>query len=968
MASDVSGGDTGGLMVGRAVEFGVLEGLVADLGAGRGRCVVVQGEPGIGKTVLVEAGLALARRGAGFDVASIACDELGQQFPLAVLLEALGVDHRSPDRVRAEAAAAISGLAGPQRSSQGWSVSMVSGDPVRAAAEQIMVLVDRLCAVGPLVLAADDLQWADEASLMVWQRLCRATTQLPLLLVGAYRPVPRRMELDRVRREVRTRGGILLALDRLGPADVAAQVSRLAGATPGPALADRLELAGGNPLYVQELVGAYTRIGAIHVVGGILEFVETELSGVLDGQGKDGGLMSLAAVIADRLDFLASDTHEVLRTAVLLGSDFAVTDLSTVLNRSAAALSGPVEEAIAAGVLETAGSRLRFRHGLIKQALYEAIPASLRTALFQEAARALAAAGAPTERVAALILTAEVIGSWEATWIADNAPGLARRAPSVAAVLLEQALAHTAQVDPSYSLMQDQLAAVLMDLSRYEQCEQVCREILSGTGDPQRRAQAVWFLSYTLYRGGRSREAAELIEAVSAEPGTSRLWQARLATRLAVTALATGHNVDAERAATRALAEGKLLADRTTVAHALQAKSVVRWVEHDMTGALSLMNQEQEAIGGDTGLIDLRLNLVLNQFAVLMVLGRFDELDVLTRAGRDLAEQAASPKLLNFILRGAEAAMIRGKWDDALAELEAAADPTFESYPLRLAGDLYGIKAYIAAHRDDQRTAARYLQAAARAGYHVVNPIDSKISQYLLLAEAMLAERRGQIERAVATMAVLLDPELSPMQDLTSLLPLLVRLALECGDECMAHAAAVACTARARSQPPLASEVALREWCTGLVDDDLTALLTASDYYRGARLPLALGNILEDAAVVSARAGAVDGARAALSEALVAYDELGAVWDARRAAMRLRSLGIRPGARRARRRPATGRAALTATELRVAALVAQGGSNPDIATELLLSRRTIETHVSHILTKLQLTSRHEVAKHIIPAS
>ncbi|MYT21275.1 hypothetical protein GTW69_13400, partial [Streptomyces sp. SID7760] len=71
----------------------------------------------------------------------------------------------------------------------------------------------------------------------------------------------------------------------------------------------------------------------------------------------------------------------------------------------------------------------------------------------------------------------------------------------------------------------------------------------------------------------------------------------------------------------------------------------------------------------------------------------------------------------------------------------------------------------------------------------------------------------------------------------------------------------------------------------------------------------------------------------------------------------LRSLGVRRGSRSARRRVANGWEALTPAELKVALLVAQGRSNPEIASALFLSARTVQTHVSHILAKLQVRSR-----------
>ena len=97
-----------------------------------------------------------------------------------------------------------------------------------------------------------------------------------------------------------------------------------------------------------------------------------------------------------------------------------------------------------------------------------------------------------------------------------------------------------------------------------------------------------------------------------------------------------------------------------------------------------------------------------------------------------------------------------------------------------------------------------------------------------------------------------------------------------------------------------------------------------------------------------------------LDEALQIYTGLGARWDVRRAGSRLRVLGIRPGVRGPRRRPATGWQALTAMELQVAELVAVGRSNRDIAAHLFISHRTVESHVSRILAKLQVASRWEV--------
>ena len=63
----------------------------------------------------------------------------------------------------------------------------MAGDPVQAGVEQLLAVVDRLCATSPVVLVAEDLQWADEASVLVWSKLCLAVSQLPLVLAGSWR-------------------------------------------------------------------------------------------------------------------------------------------------------------------------------------------------------------------------------------------------------------------------------------------------------------------------------------------------------------------------------------------------------------------------------------------------------------------------------------------------------------------------------------------------------------------------------------------------------------------------------------------------------------------------------------------------------------------------------------------------------------------------------------------------------------
>ena len=224
-------------------------------GGGEGAVVWVEGEPGIGKSSLVAEALAAASE-PGWDIGWGMADQLTERLPLRVMLDCLQVRPGSPDPRRAQAADLL----------RGRRLGLFAdGDASVIGVEVLITLVDELCAAAPAVIVVDDLQWADEASLVVWHQLAASIGQLRLLLIGTCRPTPLRPEVQQVRAAVVRRGGAVVTLGPLPETDVAALVTAMVGAPPGDALRRLTAQAVGNPLYVRELVDALVREQALSI-------------------------------------------------------------------------------------------------------------------------------------------------------------------------------------------------------------------------------------------------------------------------------------------------------------------------------------------------------------------------------------------------------------------------------------------------------------------------------------------------------------------------------------------------------------------------------------------------------------------------------------------------------------------------------------------------------------------------------
>jgi DNA-binding CsgD family transcriptional regulator len=932
--------------VDRSQEVATLHNAVEALGEGRGTAVWVEGEPGIGKSSLVAEALAGVSE-LGWDIGWGFADQLAERLPLSVVRDCLQVRLGSPDPRRAQAADLLR--------SQRLGL-LAAGDAPVSGIEILTALVDELCAAAPMVMVMDDLQWADDASLLVWHQLAASIGQLRLLLIATCRSNPPRPEVHQVRTALVHRRGTVVTLGPLPQSGATALVTGMLGTLPGDVLRELTAQAAGNPLYLRELADALAREGAAQARPGAAAWPAREQLPA-----------SLNAVLNDRLSSISAAAAQVLRTAALLGRKFTVTDLAVVMRKPVSELAAGLQDAVAVGILADSGSELAFRHQLIEQALYESMPEALRTALHAEAARELAATGADALSVAQQLSAARQPGEgWARAWLIRTAPTLTTRAPQLMADLLLQELDAAQAGDEAWHGLMASLVRALLAAGSCDEAVRQAAAALPLMTDPVRRAETSSALARAQVSAGRSGDAIITLRQALGLAGLPGTWRARMLALLAMLERADTGDLDVTEATARqALAVAQEAGDAFATAHALTDLWLSHSIRRDHAAALDYADQALSVLGDDPGYADLRSFALDDRIFTLQNLDRWPEAEFTLQRARESARRSGNPDRTTW----ATAAVLRywlGQWDEALAELNSDEDDapgliyTYlrEGWPAYL---VHGVTALIAGRRDQRTMAGHHLRAGL--ALPVLRIPDQENRDFLVAAQAVALEQRGETRQAMRVLATMVPRRDGEMTLIHQWLADLVRLAVACGDRQVAQAAMDACQQEAAAETRSARAATASLRCRGLLEHDPSPLRDAVAHYRAlgpsAELPVAL----EDLAVVMAGRGQNEDARAALNEAVSLYEGLNARWDIRRAGSRLRPYGIRRGVRGPRRqRAASGWDALTPTELKIAALVARGDSTSQIAGSMFLSRRTVQTYISRILAKLGAKSRVEIVR------
>lgn len=342
-----------GHLHGRVREWKSVLGLLDSAATGRSAILLVDGAPGIGKTRL----LAAAEKQAadhGFSLARAHGDELPKPLPLAPLFAGLEV--------------------GPPGSLDGRGPSTKS--EVLACLDKLAIQVGKRAAHGPTLITLDDLQWADETTVV-------ALRALPTWLAG--HPVGwvlvRRMGAEDPATEWLFEEWQKLGADRLelGPLPhdaVADLVADILQASPDLDLLTLADGAAGNPQLLVALMDGLRDEGAVAIAGGEARLLS------------ERSPRRVEEVIHDWVERLSPRARNLLEVAAFLDRSFAVDDLAQLLGWPTERILAPLHEAVACALLTTVGNGvLAFQHDLVRQSVARRVPNAVRCALDSQAKR-----------------------------------------------------------------------------------------------------------------------------------------------------------------------------------------------------------------------------------------------------------------------------------------------------------------------------------------------------------------------------------------------------------------------------------------------------------------------------------------------------------------------------------------------------------------------------------------------------
>lgn len=460
------------------------------LAAGQGGLLLFEGPAGIGKSrLLIE--LRDRARAAGADVLEARATTLEREYGFGVvrqLFETVGPD--DPALRDAPGARAVLGHAGGDGA---------ASEGLFAAFHGLHHVVGQLARDRPLLLAVDDLQWSDAESLRFCAYLARRLSRLPVLLAATIRTGEPDADEGLLAELAADPGAGVLEPQPLTPAASAQLVRARLGADADAAFAAACHaVTAGNPLLLRQLLNALESEGVTP---------DAEHAAAVEAIGP----RAVARTVLLRLARLPADTVAVARAVAVLGENPALPAIAALADIPEPRAADAIAILDRAEILR-GDAPLGFVHPLVRDAVYEELPAARRALEHAGAARVLADLGAAPEAVAAQLLRAPERGDpWTVERLRDAAAvALERGAPVPARVYLERALA-----EPPEAALRGPLALELGRVASYVHgpgAVSALRRALAELTDPIDRAHAIHMLAEILVFVDGASEAAVLVQ------------------------------------------------------------------------------------------------------------------------------------------------------------------------------------------------------------------------------------------------------------------------------------------------------------------------------------------------------------------------------------------------------------------------------------------------------------------------
>ncbi len=892
--------------------------------------MVVEGEGGIGKTRLIEE-IAREAGASGIETYVGRAEELERARPLGALAHALR------------------GLGRDVRDLLWGTVGSNAGAPSvgeTRIVELVLDLLEERAIRRPVLICVEDLHWADAATLLFMRAATRRIEGLPLGVIATCRPPQDFPDLAQLIDRVVADGHPLVRLGPLDGHDVELLVRDAVGDAPGPLLLAEVARASGSPFYILEFLSALEEEGAIVVEGDRAELRQTVLP------------PTLRLTILRRLAALPAPTLDALRLASIIGSSFAMDDLALLERKDVLDLYAVLDPAIRSGFVTDRDERLGFRHDLVRSALYEDMPESMRKTLHRKLADAMGAAGRPITTVAThMSLGAEANDLEAAAWLILTTYVLGNTQLATSVEFGRRAI----EIAPSdAAIVDDYLPWRVMGLAltrRSTEAEKLARDLLGRKLEPTQRALVRQALAQAMSNLGRAGEANEQYELLLADDGLPGGFRAVVVAEMAGLSFGARELDRAVSFATEAIAAWTTSDTAFAVCSAHMALSYVASARGCVADAVRHGEEAARAadVAANTGTPHARVPVGL----ALMDADKADRAVAELRFGlKRLSDAGASNDVL-YMRALAFVRWVRGEWDDALAE---AAASVAQGGDERLAGHMtaYAIPLLIQLLRGEASAAEASLTEGEIA---LATSGDRTGADLFLWAKAKSLESEGNARDAFDTLTLVWSGTEKIRYLFGSwrlIWPDLARLAAANGQQDLATEVAAAADEGARLAGGIASANGAALRTRGLADHDPDALARASEIYEVTPRPVERAMVADDAGVALAEHGETDRAVPLLTRAFDLYDALGATRETDRINAVLRGLGVHHGRRGARKRPTSGWEALTPTELRVASLVGDGLTNRRIGDRLFISPRTVQTHMRSVFDKLGASSRAEV--------